>query len=200
MSLKKKKTYLKLTQGVHNLHKKITREEEQRLMELLMLGMKPEMVNRVKSTPELFDLLLKGALDLNPKLGWRSAWLLWDCMEYNDPRIHDILPELFAKMSEFPDNQQWNLLMVLHRLQVPEKWESKLFDYCLKIFTLEDKKPAFRYNAWKFMLQMAQKHNELWQEVAWVSTPEMLESLSPGVRHSIKMQMLKFEKKYLLHK
>jgi len=48
-----------------------------------------------------------------------------------------------------------------------------------------DKTPSIRMTAFKFIIQMAKKYPELSEEISIITQNHYLETLSPGIRHSI---------------
>ena len=48
-----------------------------------------------------------------------------------------------------------------------------------------DKSPSVRINALKMITKIANKHPELRKEISFLTQEHYLESLSPGVRHSV---------------
>ncbi|PKL87698.1 MAG: hypothetical protein CVV23_13845, partial [Ignavibacteriae bacterium HGW-Ignavibacteriae-2] len=60
---------------------------ESELENILITSYKDQMILFLKSNPQYFDEAIKLAISDNQPFAWRSAWLLWSCMEDNDQRI-----------------------------------------------------------------------------------------------------------------
>ena len=71
-------------------------------------------------------------------------------------------------------------------MKISEKHEGQIFDICIKIWKQINKAPSVRMNALKFLVKIAKKYPELFEEISIVTQNHYLESLSPGVKHSIK--------------
>ena len=60
---------------------------ETALEHILTSTYKDEMIAYLNTHPEDFEEAITLALSDKQPYGWRSAWLLWSCMEENDRRI-----------------------------------------------------------------------------------------------------------------
>lgn len=74
-------------------------------------------------------------------------------------------------------------------MEIKEKHEGKLFDVCIGLWEWINKQPSVRITVLKFILKIVRKHPELSEEIVYLTQEPYLESLSPGVEHSIKKLM-----------
>jgi len=162
---------------------------ETALEEKLICSYKEEMISFLKSHPEHFDEAIKLAISDNQPYSWRSAWLLWSCMEENDKRIQKHIKSIVESIKTKKDGHQRELLKILYRMEIKEKYEGVLFDICITIWEGIGKNPSVRITALKFTLKMANKHPELLEEIVLLTQDHYLESLSPGVKRSIERMM-----------
>ncbi len=85
-----------------------------------------------------------------------------------------------------------NLLKILLQMELKEEYEGILFNLCMDIWEQINKKPSVRITALKFIIKIAKKHPELCQEITFLTQDHYLESLSPGVKHSVSKMMKDF--------
>lgn len=152
---------------------------------VLLNTYKDEMNRYLVRHPEFFQEALALALSDRQPLAWRAAWILNHGMESNDPRIRPVVGTMIDLLSKRPDGHIRSLLQILQAMDIPENLEGKLFDLCADIWEMVQKQPSVRLNAFKIMLQITQKHPELKGELHLYLQEHYLETLSPGVRHSI---------------
>ncbi len=150
---------------------------------------KEEMISFLKSHPEHFDEAIKLAISDKQPYSWRSAWLLWSCMEENDKRIQKHIKSIVESIKTKKDGHQRELLKILYQMEIKEKYEGVLFDICITIWEGIGKNPSVRITALKFILKVANKHPELLEEIVFLTQDHYLESLSPGVKRSIERMM-----------
>jgi hypothetical protein len=150
---------------------------------------KDEMISWLKSHPEHFDEAIKLAISDKQPFSWRSAWLLWSCMEENDKRIQKHIKAIVDSIKTKKDGHQRELIKILYKMDIKEKYEGILFDICMTIWEGIGKNPSVRITALKFILKMANKHPELLEEIVFLTQDHYLESLSPGVKRSIERMM-----------
>jgi hypothetical protein len=154
--------------------------------QLLTRSYKADLIAHMKSHPEDFDELLRLALADKQPYSWRAAWLLWSCMDDNDHRLRKHIGRFVRALAERPDNQLREFLMILRKMDIPERYEGRLFDQCITIWQAIGKQPSVRCNAFKMLHAIVKRHHELRKEIAILTEPRYLASLSPGVRHSIR--------------
>jgi hypothetical protein len=143
------------------------------------------MISYIKSHPEDFEKVIRLAVsDIKP-YSWKAAWLLWDCMEKNDPRLHRHIHRIIDVLPARNDSQQRELLLILQRMELRGDQEGDLFDICIKIWQKRGKKPSVRFNAFRLMIRIAKKHPDLFNEIRILTRDPFLENLSEGVKKSI---------------
>ena len=120
---------------------------------------------------------------------WRSAWLLWSCMDENDSRVKPNIQKMVKTLETKDDGHQRELLKILLKLELEEEHESILFDHCMNIWEGINKPPAVRVNALKLIIKIAKKHPELSKEITFLTEDHYLEHLSPGAKHSVSKLM-----------
>lgn len=153
---------------------------------LLTHAYKADLLAHMRTHPGDFGELIHLALADKQPYSWRAAWLLWSCMERNDQRLRKHIGALVAALAERPDNQIREYLMILQKMDIPERFEGRLFDRCISIWEAVGKQPSVRCNAFRMMVRMVNRYPELRKEVSFLTGPRYMDSLSPGVRHSIR--------------
>lgn len=158
---------------------------ESPLEKLLIRAHKPEIMKFLDKHPESFKEAMQLTLSEKHPYSWRAAWMMWGYMKKNDSRLRPYLHKIISALELRPEGQQRELLKILYMMDLKEEQEGKLFDHCVNIWLAIRKKPAVRMNALKVLVKIAEKHPELKEEVKFLARKEYLESLSPGVKHSI---------------
>jgi hypothetical protein len=161
------------------------------LEDKLINSYKEEMISFLISHPEHFEEAIKLAISDKQPFSWRSAWLLWSCMEENDKRIQKYIKAIVDGIKTKKDGHQRELIKILYKMDIKEKYEGILFDICMTIWEGIGKNPSVRITALKFILKVANKHPELLEEIVFLTQDHYLESLSPGVKRSIERMMKK---------
>ena len=146
----------------------------------------------MENHPEYFNEAIELALVDKQPYSWRAAWLLWSCMEENDKRIRKYLKKIIDSLKSKDDGHQRELLKILLQMELKEEYEGILFNLCMDIWEQINKTPSVRINALKFIIKIAKKHPELFQEITFLTQDHYLESLSPGVKHSVSKMMKDF--------
>jgi len=155
------------------------------LEHILISTYKDGMISFLNAHPEVYDEAVQLAISDKQPYAWRSAWLLWSCIEKNDKRIRKHIKEIVKAVSTKNDGHQRELIKILHQMELSEKHESILFNICINIWEQIGKTPSVRITALRFILKMAEKHPELLNEIVWLVEDHYLESLSPGVKRSV---------------
>jgi hypothetical protein len=168
---------------------------ETKLEYILTHTYKDEMISYLRDHPEEFEEALQLALTDKQPYSWRAAWLLWSCIEKNDERIIPYIEKIINVIPICRDNQVRDLLMILQKMEIHDDYEGKLFDICISIWEKIGKQPSVRINAFKMILKIMKKHPELSNEIDYLIEPHYLNSLSGGVKHSIKKLISEFKKK-----
>lgn len=157
----------------------------QSLKEVLINSYKSEMIAFIQSNHKAFDEAITIALSDEQPFAWRAAFVLWSCMEENDPRIKKQMKRFVAALQEKQDGHQRELIKILFQMDLGDKYEGIIFDTCISLWEDISKVPSVRYNAFKMILKIVKKHPELAEEILFLTEDRYLESLSAGIRNSI---------------
>jgi hypothetical protein len=155
----------------------------------LISSYKEELISFLKSHPEHFDEAIKLAISDKQPFSWRAAFLITSCMEENDKRIQKYIKSIVDNLKTKKDGHQRELIKILYKMDIKEKYEGTLFDICMTIWEGIGKNPSVRITALKFILKVANKHPELLEEIVFLTQDHYLESLSPGVKRSVERMM-----------
>lgn len=166
---------------------------ETELEKVLMSFYKEGMISFLTNQPEAFDEAVELAISDKQPYAWRSAWLLWSCMEYNDRRIKKHLSRIVNSVKSKNDGHQRELIKILSQMELSPKHEGVLFDICLNVWEQISKSPSVRMTAIKFIIKIVKKYPELEREVPFLVQDHFLESLSPGVKRSISKMIKEFD-------
>ncbi len=158
---------------------------ESKLEHILTHTHKPEMVFYVRSNPGAFEETLKLAVIDKQPYSWRASWALWSCMEKDDLRVKPYLDKIIRVLPKVKDNQQRDLMIILHKMELNDDQEGRLLNICIRIWEKIGKQPSVRMNAFKLIAKIAKKYPELAHEVSALLATEYLDTLSPGVRSSV---------------
>ena len=151
----------------------------------LMTSYKNEMISFLKSNPEYFEEAIQLAISDKQPYSWRAAFLLWGSIEENDKRIQKHIKSIVNCIQEKEDGHQRELLKILYKMKISEKYEGQIFNICMNLWEQISKSPSVRMTALKFILKIAKKHPELLEEINFLTQEQYLESLSPGAKRSI---------------
>ncbi len=155
------------------------------LEKILLNSYKEDMVSFLNSHPEYFEEAIDLAISDEERLSWRSAWLLWSCIEKDDPKIRKHIDRIINAIPEKKDGHQRELVKILSVMKLNEEQEGRLFDICMNLWEGLGKSPSIRYTAINFIFGMTKKYPELKSELEFLLQDQYLESLSPGVKRSI---------------
>ena len=122
---------------------------------ILTNSCKADMISYLADHPEEFKETIELALADKQPYSWRAAWLLWSCMEDNDPRVRKYIAGLISTLPAKPDNMKKDIFTILLRMEIDEEYEGILFDHCVSTWEDLGKKPAVRANAMKIMMRKA---------------------------------------------
>lgn len=163
---------------------------ETELENKIMTSYKDELVNFLKSHPEYFDEAIGLAVSNKQPYSWRSAFLLFDCMEENDFRVQKHLKKIVNSIDNKKDGHQRELLKILLKMKINKKYEGKIFNICMNLWEHIDKAPSVRITALKFIIKIAKKHKELSDEILFITQDHYLQTLSPGIKCSVEKLLL----------
>jgi len=162
---------------------------ETALEHILTSSYKVGMISYLRAHPEDFEEAIKLAISNKQPYAWRAAWLLWSCMEENDPRIQKYIKEIVNSVKLKLDGHQRELIKILIQMELNEKYEGLLFNICMDVWEQINKNPSVRHTAMKFIILMAKKHPELAKEITFLTQDQYFETLTPGVKRSISKMM-----------
>ncbi len=151
----------------------------------LMTLYKEQMISFIKSNPEHFDEAIQLAISNKQPYSWRAAFILWGSIEENDKRIKKHIKSIVNCIQEKGDGHQRELLKILYKMKISEKYEGQIFNICMNLWEQISKAPSVRMTAFKFIVKIAKEHPELLKEINFLTQDHYLESLSPGVKRSI---------------
>lgn len=152
---------------------------------------KDGMIRYLKNHPDDFEEAMRLAVSDKQPYSWRAAWLLWSCMEPNDARVKGHVAEMLDAIPSLKAGHQRELIKILSFMELDEEEEGRLFSLCMDIWEQVHKAPSVRGNALWVIINMAKKYPELVNEVRLLVQDQYLETLSPGIRHSIELMMKK---------
>ncbi len=158
---------------------------ETKLEHILTHSYKADLISYMKSHPEDFNKLIKLSIADKQPYSWRAAWLLWSCMDKNDPRIHRHVKKIIDTLPTKCDDQLRELLIILQLMELNDDYEGMLFDICVNIWEKIGKKPSVRYNAFKLIVKIAKNHPDLSKEINFMTESHYMDSLSDTVKKSI---------------
>ncbi|HEX2933806.1 MAG TPA: hypothetical protein VHO72_00490 [Bacteroidales bacterium] len=158
---------------------------ETALEHILTSTYKDEMIAYLQSHPEYFEEAAALAMSNKRLYSWRAAWLLWSCMTENDSRIRPYIKSFINSLETKPDGHQRELLKILQNMELDEEDEGILFNVCVNLWLKINSQPSVRYTAFVLMSKMADKYPELLHEVLLLTEDHYIETLSPGIKHSI---------------
>ncbi|MFN2394828.1 MAG: hypothetical protein ABR597_03975 [Bacteroidales bacterium] len=150
---------------------------------------KDSIVSLLRENPAVFDEAIQLVLQSDERTAWRAAWVLFHAMEDHDLRLQPYLPALISALRGKRDGHQRELLKIIERLQINEDQEGELFDICMGIWENPGKSPSSRITAFRIMFAMAKKYPELLQELHFLLQEHYTETLSPGIRHSLRRML-----------
>ena len=162
---------------------------ESTLEHKLLTSYKNEMIAFMDTHPEYFEEAIQLAISDKQPYSWRAAYLLWGCMKENDQRIRKCIRKIIDALKSKNDGHQRELLKILLKMELKEKYEGILFNICMDVWEQINKTPSVRFTALKFIIKIAKKHPDLYQEITFLTQDHYLKSLSPGVKHSVSRMM-----------
>lgn len=156
---------------------------------ILLNYYKPDKIEWLNNHPDFFDQAIRLALTDNHPYCWRAASLVWSCMVEDDPRVRIYLSEILKYFASKKEGHSRELLRVILKMQLDETEEAVLYDQCILYWKNTKLSPSLRCVAFDFIEKMAQKYPELTQEIHLYTENHYLNTLSPGIRKSIKAKI-----------
>ena len=150
---------------------------------------KDPIVSLLRENSAVFDEAIQLALQSDERTAWRAAWVLFHAMEDYDPRLQSHLAAFVSALRGKRDGHQRELLKIIERLTPDDDLEGELFDICMSIWENQGKSPSARITAFRIMYGIAKKYPELLQELNYLLQEHYTESLSPGIRNSLKKML-----------
>ena len=156
------------------------------LEKILISSYKEEMITFLKTHPEYFDEAIRLAISDNQPFAWRSAFILFDCIDENDKRVKKQINAILNCIKDKKDGHQRELLKILYKMKLNKQQEGIVFDICIRLWEQIGKDPSVRMTALKFIIKTANKYPELLEEISFLLQEQYLVTLSPGVKNSIR--------------
>ena len=158
---------------------------ETRLEHILTHEYKAEMIAHLCRHHDDFEEAIHLAVADKQPYSWRAAWLLWSCMEKNDPRIRNHIRAIIDAIPSRRDGHQRELLKILQQMEISEEDEGYLFDICVTIWEKINCRPSVRWHAFNTIVRIARSHPSLFKEINFLTEDHYLDTLSPGIKNSI---------------
>lgn len=158
---------------------------ETSLEHILMNTYKVDMISYLDTHPGYFEEAIQLAIADRQPYSWRAAWLLWSCMEENDPRIQVYVKNIIEVLTAKDDDHQRELLKILLQMKLDEEYEGFLFNICTSLWEKINKKPSVRITALKLIIKIAANHPDLSNEIHFLTQKHYLDQLSPAARRSV---------------
>jgi hypothetical protein len=147
------------------------------------------MITYMRIHPEAYDEAIQLAVTDKQPFSKRAAWLLWSCIQKNDPRIRTALKTIIKALSSKTDDHQRELIKILLLMELPEDQEGFLLQVCTEVWEKTEKNPSVRFTAFKLMVKIAEKHPEIYNEMILLTQDKYMESLSSAAQKSIRKMM-----------
>lgn len=159
--------------------------DEQEALKVLKGGTKDYILRQIEEKRDLLRPFMKLAIQPDNPLAWRAAWAVSYSMKQNDPVVQPFLPSLTSLIPVKSTSLNRELLKILLQSDLPEDLEGQVFDVCVNFWENTSLQSSVRYYAFKFMVQVMEKHPEFEAEMAYLADPMYLDSLSIGIRQSV---------------
>lgn len=131
---------------------------ETKLEYVLTHSHKAEMISFMNSHPEFYDEAIDLAVADKHPYSWRAAWLLWSCIDKNDPRVQNHIQRILDNIRTKSDGHQRELIKILLEMYLDEEQEGYLYDLCVSLWKQTDKIPSVRFTAFKVIQKIARKY------------------------------------------
>ncbi len=117
-------------------------------------------------------------------------------MEENDERIQVNIKNIINSVTSKQDGHQRELIKILLQMELNDEQEGYIYNICVDVWEKINKNPSVRFTAFKFIIKIANKHPDLFNEITLLVQDQYLDSLSSGVKSSI-YKMIKKNKNYI---
>lgn len=158
---------------------------ETKLEHILTHSYKEGMIAFMETHQEAFEEAIQLAVSDKQPYSWRASWLLWSVMKDNDLRVQGSVSKIIDILPTLRDGQQRELFKILYKMELDEEYEGHIFNLCVDVWEKIHKQPSVRWNAIQLILKISKKHPDLFNEILLLTQEQYMETLSPGVRHSI---------------
>lgn len=155
----------------------------------LILSALPQMSTRVIDDKELFDTLWGFVKRREPKLSWRSAWILDHATEKHTELLDPILKEIYAELVSTGDSFDGtvrHLIKFVLRRPVLEEEGGWLIDKCMAWLMQNDVPTAIRANSLDYLYQIFLLMPEFENELVSVIDANIEKGCSPGLMNKLK--------------
>ena len=154
---------------------------------------KAAFIKFVNSDPDHFGILIDFASNENPKLSWRSVWVLRACMDKHDTRIRPFIDLFIQKIPTVEDGCQRELIKLLANMTLTDDQEGIFFDECATIWETIGKIPSTRIIAFTSIVNIVSKYPELKHEIKFMTEDHYTSTLKPGIKNTFKRLSRKLE-------
>lgn len=152
---------------------------------------KKDMIAYLNAYSFEFDNALQLAISNQQPLARRAAWLLWSCIQINDPRVAGFVPAIVQALPGKNVDHQRELIKILLLMNYDSESEGRLFSLCSDLWLDVGNDPSVRFNAMKMLVKICQNHPDLVTELKLMTESQYLETLSNTAQKSI-CKMLNF--------
>jgi len=140
---------------------------------------------------EEFDFLVSHMQKSEKPSSWRAAWVVHHIMKKNDSRLQKDLHQIIKNISDKDDGHQRELLKIVRKMKLSEKDEGYFFDVCVNLWEEVHKKPATRYYAGLFIIEMSKKYPDIKNELKHLTTEYYTQTLSTGIKRIFDRELSK---------
>lgn len=155
----------------------------------LIMGTVPEFSLRAINDPILFAQLWTLVKRREPKISWRSAWILDHATEENPDLLKPILKEIYNELNTTGnafDGTVRHLLKFVLRHPVLEDEGGYLIDKCMTWLMSNDVPAAIRANSADYLYNIYVLMPEFKNELASVFDANIEKGCSPGLLNKLK--------------
>lgn len=124
---------------------------------------------------------------------WKATWLLNQAIKTENIRLDNYVKKICHAIKDKPSNHKRELLRILETIQLNENNEGLVFDVSISCWEDLRAQSSCRMVGFRLALKIAKKHRELIQEVRALADDRFLTGLSPGIKHSVLLQLESIE-------
>jgi len=154
---------------------------------------KDEVVSLINKDKSVFEFYSKH-ITKNEPTSWKASWGLYHALCKDDKRITPYLTKIIKSIAGKSDGHQRELIKIVRKMKLSEREEGYFFDICVTLWEEIHKKPATRYNAVLFIIEMAKKHPEIKNELEHLTSDYYTQTLSQGIKRIFKRKLESLEK------